>query len=692
MSDPASTSSLGSSLPHPLRRPKRKHSDGPTDNDVSNQEDEPKDEDDKKEKDCWYSPIDGTANEIRLVTLHSARQDDEPIKCSLQNATLFSGTDYEALSYPWGDPELTRPILLDEASFEVTNNLYNALLNLRQPDQHRTMWIDAICINQKDSAERGVQVSLMHDVYRQARQVVVWLGTYSELEDDQVTFFKNLGVETDSSKFIPQAFVLIEDLGGWYMKVRLKKPKIFEESITSSQSLHAWAALFALFNRSWFTRLWVFQELRLARKSPVGQISENKEAVMVCGRCSVSWLNFYVAALIVSGPFRPPYYMLEGTPGKWHQDLRMLAARVYNFSFSRESYTLMQLLDKTNRLVCTDPRDKLLALLGLASSEDQKDMNVGYSQNVEQSYTEWARMRIRRLNSLDVMTLCVDSVTKGLPSWVPDLRTCFDEYDEDLFQQIGCSRQRGGFAASGTLEASWAFSAGNKVVSMMGYEIDSVIAISPPHHPRMKDAIQVRKMLQNWEDTVYNALGTHPALNWEFYRKFSNVIFCGGKDGDSPHSLSFHEQLIAWRRQQVQNDLGKISAMDTSLNSGLMQRIYNRLQLSQIFVTSTGSLGVVRNNCHINEGDRVYVLRGGDMPFILRRTGDEQDHLNDYPGQKMILQEGYTLLKDGTTGFIEQPIRPHRLMGPCYLYGAMDGEIISRWRRDEIDFKIVTLG
>jgi hypothetical protein len=47
-------------------------------------------------------------------------------------------------------------------------------------DRGRVLWIDALCINQDDDAERVHQVGIMGSIYRQARQVLVWLGTPDE--------------------------------------------------------------------------------------------------------------------------------------------------------------------------------------------------------------------------------------------------------------------------------------------------------------------------------------------------------------------------------------------------------------------------------------------------------------------------------------------------------------------------------
>jgi Heterokaryon incompatibility protein (HET) len=95
---------------------------------------------------------------------------------------------YEALSYVWGEPGETLPILVNGVRFLVTVNLHAALIRLRDRSLQRILWVDAICINQKDLKEQGQQVQLMAKIYSKARCVIVWLGketvnTKDALED-----------------------------------------------------------------------------------------------------------------------------------------------------------------------------------------------------------------------------------------------------------------------------------------------------------------------------------------------------------------------------------------------------------------------------------------------------------------------------------------------------------------------------
>ncbi|CAJ2506410.1 Uu.00g005400.m01.CDS01 [Anthostomella pinea] len=93
--------------------------------------------------------------------------------------------EYEALSYTWGDEAGQKYILeCNGYRFIALKNLINALLALRLPDRPRTLWIDAICINQRNEPcaldERGKQVAMMHRIYGRGIRTVVWLGAANE--------------------------------------------------------------------------------------------------------------------------------------------------------------------------------------------------------------------------------------------------------------------------------------------------------------------------------------------------------------------------------------------------------------------------------------------------------------------------------------------------------------------------------
>ena len=112
---------------------------------------------------------------IRLLYLYPGRE-NEPIEGTLSVVGLDQAGDFEALSYVWGDPSNPHHVTLDKTDFSVTANLYTALQFLRKPDAARTLWIDALCINQECVPEREYQVGLVRSIFSGAEIVLAWLG------------------------------------------------------------------------------------------------------------------------------------------------------------------------------------------------------------------------------------------------------------------------------------------------------------------------------------------------------------------------------------------------------------------------------------------------------------------------------------------------------------------------------------
>lgn len=71
-----------------------------------------------------------------------------------------------------------KPIVVNDASLEIYESFHTVLLSLRSPHsaEGRVLWVDAICINQEDVAERNEQVPMMDRIYQNAWRTIVWLG------------------------------------------------------------------------------------------------------------------------------------------------------------------------------------------------------------------------------------------------------------------------------------------------------------------------------------------------------------------------------------------------------------------------------------------------------------------------------------------------------------------------------------
>ncbi|CAH0057524.1 unnamed protein product [Clonostachys solani] len=143
-----------------------------------------------------YSPLDRDKQEIRLLELLPQSRDRKQKlfpTCRIFHACLPAGPRFTALSYVWGDVKNKQVILVDESPVLVTKNLYEAMMALRPIDEPLVMWIDALCINQADDDEKSWQVGLMQEIYRQAHQVLAWLGSADKHSDSVIDHLDCLG-------------------------------------------------------------------------------------------------------------------------------------------------------------------------------------------------------------------------------------------------------------------------------------------------------------------------------------------------------------------------------------------------------------------------------------------------------------------------------------------------------------------
>ncbi|KAF2635552.1 HET-domain-containing protein [Massarina eburnea CBS 473.64] len=169
---------------------------------------------------------------IRILVLYPSLNESDTILCTLQNGRLSDESlEYTALSYTWGDPAQQQAIFFRRGTREllVRRNCHDALRHLRHGYRNRLLWIDAICINQTDLAERARQVRMMDDIYEYACNVTV-----------------SLGEETEGTRILFEELVVANDRGA---------------SIRRSPSDIVVRELDFLFERPWFKRVCVLQEV-----------------------------------------------------------------------------------------------------------------------------------------------------------------------------------------------------------------------------------------------------------------------------------------------------------------------------------------------------------------------------------------------------------------------------------------------
>ncbi|PVH67327.1 heterokaryon incompatibility, partial [Cadophora sp. DSE1049] len=145
---------------------------------------------------------------------------------------------YEALSYEWGDAKTTWAIVLNGKRKLIRENLYQALLHLRNQDTIRTLWIDALSINQCDIQERNQQVQEMHRIYSRASIVLIWLGLENDTTGPAFDLLKRGGVRNFRGSVLKMV-----------------------DSARAEYSESQWEALADLCDRPYWNRVWIVQEI-----------------------------------------------------------------------------------------------------------------------------------------------------------------------------------------------------------------------------------------------------------------------------------------------------------------------------------------------------------------------------------------------------------------------------------------------
>lgn len=187
-----------------------------------------------------WRPLASTPQQFRLLKLLPSKGFKDVIRCTIVHSYLQEKLEYEALSYVWGDPKITARIFIEGQPLDVTTNLEVALRYIRHNYHERVLWIDAICINQRDIAEKNHQVMQMRAIYLGAKQVLVWLG-------EEGTAKRALKLCTDWKIYGDAA---IRDFNNF---------KFGDLARISDDDFLACHDIFR--GRAWWQRIWVVQEV-----------------------------------------------------------------------------------------------------------------------------------------------------------------------------------------------------------------------------------------------------------------------------------------------------------------------------------------------------------------------------------------------------------------------------------------------
>lgn len=581
--------------------------------------------------------------EIRLLVLHPGPP-SVPVEGTLIRVSLLKNPDFEALSWAWGDESITQSITLNKQPFDIPSTLASALRGLRQEQHSLTLWVDYLCINQANLLERNHQVQLMGRIYAEACTVFAWLGPDSDSNDIEMDWLQDYLHPGNVPPY--RVLDLITRAGLGALRYVMKQP--------------------------WWNRIWVVQEVMLARS-----------AYLCLGDRRVLWPKCEVdeRPKTLSMTFR----LTEIQSGPAAQLLRLQNA-------IKQKPTLLDSLSLFQNRQCTDPRDRVFGVLRLVDKADAALNPPDYTLSLLEVQARLMTTSIQQHQDLRVLSLVRGVHSKrahyrrSQPSWVPrwgrEVGTSY-QMDKDgeykrtgktylkyplelgmvsaAFPKPSAFRQ---FNASNGLLPSVAIKDG---LTFQGCTVDRLrgkiplpglcpITVSGAPLPAERLTFQlnpefaakIRASLHTYQDDNLHEAAVRTVLAdsrehfiseqmQENYPSFSTAISgLTGRDGDHLVYLEHH----ARKRDQIP---------DQKLHQWLTSLLYFlTTNIRSFFSTVSGRF--VLGPSHMQPGDLVCILFGGTVPFILRQAMNAEG--------------------EETGKFL--------LVGEAYVDGAMDGEVVSQ--------------
>ncbi|KAH7251404.1 heterokaryon incompatibility protein-domain-containing protein [Fusarium tricinctum] len=595
---------------------------------------------------------------FRLISLEPGHSDD-PLLIRLLNTTLHNTESYEAISYVWGDASKSGSVqILDneediEVRIDITHNCQAALKSLRRVDSPRVLWIDSICINQSSSAEKTHQLNLMAHIYKNASQVLVYLGEGTAVSDTAMKFIRELDEPSDYGN-----------------------RNTMDETQSDKQDERT--AVNHLLESPWFYRVWVLQEITFAQK-----------ATVICGSQQVDWDSF------------KEFH-------HWNVSERWVKRPPYSVSYS----ALLKTLKDTRFCGATDPRDRLYAILPLIDREhdemvskmaefdwgfDEKEtqeihlrqqrlaIQPNYNHSVTQVYTNLAIELLRSIG-LDLLTFVVgEPLTNDLPSWVPDWTTS-SPYWVAKAPKVPRQKPFAGFP-EGPLNLIWGWKnvhphlISTWAISEYGSSSDKtstqlhIRAVRIGTITKAGDICDIGKdyfPISQWaslmpdESYLEKVDESNPYYHDSYLSPFAMTLALG----DIVYPRAVRDVIKYVRRYNGENLEQKenewpafgIPSQDEKERIPLSERFsygpsYEKQALwilkhsdgKRMVVMDDGSIGLAPDRAEV--GDVVFVVQGASVPFVLRALGRDSEVSEDS------VEKCYSLV------------------GEAVVLGVMDGEI-----------------
>ena len=363
-----------------------------------------------------YEPIKDSRMSIRLLTVLPCLDVATEIKCKLHTASLYDSPQYGALSYTWEDAVQGETIWVNGSLKYVTNNLALILRRLRQQEMGHSplLWVDSLCIDYDNQIERSQQVGIMSTIFGRAREVIVALGDATDADELGIDYLVKLATNiTNSSQADTEALIL------------------------QIENENAWITMVGLFERPWWRRRWVIQEVVLAARATLlfGMYTLNFSVLDQV----LSSVDMISKVLQETAKHGTAYELLKAHLG-WQSALALSATR--REFHSGLGPTLPQLLWRFRNHLVTNSKDCIYSLLGLSQWDWTGDVAdteelvhsqasqmprekyelpvVDYTRSSADICKRYAVYFLEGSKHLDILSYCSSCCRRhNLPTWVP---------------------------------------------------------------------------------------------------------------------------------------------------------------------------------------------------------------------------------------------------------------------------------
>ncbi|KAK5657944.1 hypothetical protein OQA88_2496 [Cercophora sp. LCS_1] len=603
--------------------------------------------------DARYTYQPAQHGEIRLLEL--ARTGDS-LRCRLIHVKLdgAESLSYWAISYRWGPTEPSCNISIHDDNghqrgLNITRNAFYALEAICPLSGTRFIWMDSICIDQAKEADKAQQIPLMNAIYSKASQVVAHVGVspHSTRASD---FTHRLAIHA-----LEWTNVVSPGHGARHRPYRRDEV--------------GWDAVKELMDEEYWSRVWMIQELCLAKRVKV-----------VYGDSTVSWWCLQTVKNTLPWWKGVPGMPADGNTAR----VPLGSSRMYEFraesTYRRggQFHRLTDLMLSFRHFRATKPQDRINALLALISPAERESMGVVSEDQIPQINMLVASHALRHasLNILSMTGLCHRNRDWSLPSWVPDA------LNPPMFCH-GESYDIAGYNANGGTDLVYEMK--DRILEIEGFFLDKIEFHCPIVPPNYAGGLENGQMPRGAREQVATLRPVILALSaaWAFCRAHCPDVYPSVTgNGTTTRKEAFWRTMIAdfdGKKSPVREEFSQafdvcVTDIPTLLKAEanndvwtlmtLMGRLsstspngpppwmeyYTRLVAAckggrQFGITSQGYMGLFPAGT--KDSDELFVLKGARVPFVLREHSSHSYQVY------------------------------HQVCGDGYLHGFMNGEALG---------------